>query len=64
MEEKESKVDHAGEENAVPTDKASVSDLRSLTLKVLSAVAGFPIRHPLFPPTMLTGSCYSNLGGL
>ena len=25
MEEKESKVDHAGEENAVPTDKASVS---------------------------------------
>lgn len=45
-------------------DKASVSDLSSLTLKVLSAVAGFPIRHPLFPPTMLTGSCYSNLGGL
>lgn len=24
MEEKESKVDHAGEENAVPTDKANV----------------------------------------
>lgn len=48
MEEKERKVDHAREENAVPTDKASVSVpkggfsiVQSLTLKGCSYISQY-----------------------